>query len=131
MFLVDTSVWINLFSKKPAFQLEAEQLFQLAVSPPIIQELIQGLQTKSSIEQLKSSILALPCTPSVVNLDDYINAAEIYRAGRRRGLTIRSSVDCLIAALAIQQGLTVWHLDRDFTAIATYTNLQVTQDPWT
>jgi hypothetical protein len=130
MFLVDTSVWINLLSKKPGFHLEAEQLFQLAVSPPIVEELIQGLPTRSSFEQLKSSILALPCSPPVVTLDDYMHAAEIYRAGRRRGLTIRSSVDCLIAALAIREGLAVWHLDRDFTPIATYTDLRVTQDPW-
>lgn len=130
MFLVDTSVWINLLGKKPSFHLAPEHLFQLVVSPPIVQELLQGLATGPNFEILKSSILALPCSPKLVSLEDYMHAADIYRAGRRRGLTIRSSVDCLIAALAINQGLPVWHLDRDFTAIASYTNLQVTQDPW-
>jgi hypothetical protein len=130
MILVDTSVWINLLSKKPAFHLEAEQLLQLAVSPPIVQELIQGLVAGPAFETLKSSILALPCNPSAVTLDDYLHAADLYRSGRRRGLTIRSSVDCLIAALAIKQSLPVWHMDRDFAAIATFTNLQVTENPW-
>ncbi len=130
MYLVDTSIWINLLSKKPAFKLQDEHLFQLAVSPPIVQELLQGLTSKTSFEQLKSSILALPCRPSVVSLDDYLCAADIYRSGRRRGVTIRSSIDCLIAALAIREDLPVWHLDRDFTAIASFTDLHVTQHPW-
>ncbi|MBM4252025.1 MAG: PIN domain nuclease [Deltaproteobacteria bacterium] len=130
MYLVDTSIWINLFSKKPRFHLEVEQLFQLAVAPPIVQELIQGLPTGSSYEQMRSSILALPCSPAVVTIDHYLKAADIYRAGRRRGLTIRSSVDCLIAALALEEKLPVWHLDRDFSAIASFTDLHVTEYPW-
>jgi predicted nucleic acid-binding protein len=49
----------------------------------------------------------------------------MYRSGRRRGLTIRSSADCLIAAIAIENRVPVWHKDRDFAAIATFTDLAV------
>jgi predicted nucleic acid-binding protein len=50
-------------------------------------------------------------------------AAETYRQGRGKGYTIRSSADGLIAAVAIEHAVSVWHKDRDFTQIAGYTNL--------
>jgi predicted nucleic acid-binding protein len=55
----------------------------------------------------------------------FVNAAEIYRQGRRRGMTIRSAADCLIAAIALENDATVWHRDRDFDTIAQFTNLKV------
>lgn len=45
-------------------------------------------------------------------------AVDLYRAVRRRGITVRSSVDCLIAACALRHGLTVVHVDRDFDLLA-------------
>jgi predicted nucleic acid-binding protein len=57
-------------------------------------------------------------------VEAFLEAAEIYRSGRRRGYTIRSTVDCLIAAIAIRNGVTVWHKDRDYDSIARYTALR-------
>jgi predicted nucleic acid-binding protein len=57
----------------------------------------------------------------------FVAAAEIYRQGRRRGITIRSSTDCLIAAIAIDYGIPVWHRDRDFRAISRYTALEAVE----
>jgi predicted nucleic acid-binding protein len=57
-------------------------------------------------------------------LETFLAAAAIYRDGRRRGYTIRSTVDCLIAAVAVENGASVWHRDRDFDAIARFTNLR-------
>jgi predicted nucleic acid-binding protein len=51
-------------------------------------------------------------------------AAGLYRAARRAGLTIRSGVDCLIAACAIRHGLTVLHHDRDFDVLARVSPLE-------
>ena len=55
-------------------------------------------------------------------------AAEIYAQGRRQAITIRSSVDCLIAAIAIEHDVPVWHRDRDFDKIAKFTGLQVVSE---
>jgi predicted nucleic acid-binding protein len=52
-------------------------------------------------------------------------AATIYRLLRAKGVTIRKSNDCLIAAYAIEAGLPVAHLDRDFDRIARHTDLAV------
>jgi len=48
----------------------------------------------------------------------YLDAVSLFRAGRRIGVTIRSSVDCLIAACAIRNDLEVLHRDRDYAALA-------------
>lgn len=55
----------------------------------------------------------------------FLAAAEICRLGRIKGYTIRSSADCLIAAIAIENRTPVWHSDRDYEAIAQYTDLQI------
>jgi predicted nucleic acid-binding protein len=57
-------------------------------------------------------------------LELYVAATDIYRRGRRRGLTIRFATDCLIAAIAIRNAVPVWHRDRDFDAIASFTVLE-------
>ncbi len=55
----------------------------------------------------------------------YEEASEIFRIGRRKGMTIRSSIDCLIAAIAIENKIPVSHLDRDFKSIAQFTKLEL------
>ena len=54
----------------------------------------------------------------------FLEAADLYAAARRRGITIRSSVDCLIASIAIWHKTPVWHCDRDFDRLAAFTRLE-------
>ena len=56
---------------------------------------------------------------------DYDNAAAIYRACRKLGVTIRTQIDCLIAAIAIRSNIKVIHHDSDFDAIAQVTKLKL------
>jgi predicted nucleic acid-binding protein len=124
MILVDTSIWINLLGPRPLYAINFEMLLSFATCPPIVQELLQGLPMDHRFDALQASVLALPCLSPSVAVDTYIHAAEIYRSGRKRGLTIRSSVDCLIAAIAIEQKVAIWHKDRDFDMIARFTDLE-------
>jgi hypothetical protein len=71
--------------------------------------------------------LALPVLSDSLPRSVFVAAAEIYRLGHRKGYTIRSSTDCLIAAVAIENGVPVWHQDRDFAAIARYTALEIVE----
>jgi predicted nucleic acid-binding protein len=87
---------------------------------------LQGLRTDKASEIFQERFLALPCLSDPLPLALFVEAAGIYREGCRRGRTIRSSVDCLIAAIAIENGVPIWHRDRDFDAIAQYTPLQIT-----
>lgn len=63
-------------------------------------------------------MLALPCVDSPLSLARFEEAACLHRAARRAGFTVRSGVDCLIAACAIRHGLTVLHKDRDYGVLA-------------
>jgi hypothetical protein len=86
---------------------------------------LQGLKPGAASDAFRAGFLALPVLSDPIPLDLYVAAADIRRSGRRRGRTIRSSVDCLIAAIAIENRVPVWHKDRDFAAIAAYTDLAV------
>ncbi len=129
MILVDTSVWIDLFGKNKLFHISPDQLLTLGICSPVLQEVLQGVREDSVYHRVKESLLALPHFGSPVKLEDYLAAADIYRQGRKKGHTIRSSTDCLIAAIAIRCQVSVWHNDRDFTAIAKYTALQIYKAP--
>jgi hypothetical protein len=127
MILVDTSVWVELLGGRiqpPT----ADQLSQFVTCGPILQEVLQGLRAGSASETFQERFLALPCLGDPLPFALFREAAAIYREGRRRGRTIRSSTDCLIAAIAIDNGVPVWHRDRDFDAIAQYTPLRITRD---
>ncbi len=125
MILVDTSVWIELLGEKPRCPIREEDLLRFVTCGPIVQEVLQGLKPGLQSDAFRRAFLAIPTLSDPIPLTLFVAAAEIYRQGRRRGITIRSSVDCLIAAIAIENRVPVWHRDRDFDAIARYTALDV------
>jgi predicted nucleic acid-binding protein len=124
MILVDTSVWIEMLSSKPGFSIREDDLPHFATCAPVIQEVFQGLRPEPAAAIFREAFLALPVLSDPIPLTLFLAAADIYRQGRRRGVTIRSSVDCLIAAIALANRVPVWHRDRDFSAIARYTALE-------
>ena len=124
MILVDTSVWISLLQRKHRVWLDADELLNFVTCGPIIQELLQGLREDPSSTVFRKDILAIPRVSDPVSTTTFVEASEIYRQGRRKGYTIRSSTDCLIAAIAIQNNVPVWHRDRDYSAITRFTSLR-------
>lgn len=127
MILVDTSIWIELLAGKPCRVIPEEDLLRFATCGPVVQEVLQGLRPGPQSDAFRIAFLAIPVLNDPIPLGLFLSAADIYRQGRRRGITIRSSVDCLIAAIAIDRKVPVWHRDRDFTAIAQYTDLEAVQ----
>jgi len=69
----------------------------------------------------RDAMLAFPIVESPMEEGE---AAELYRAARRNGLTVRSGVDCLIAACALRHALEVLHHDRDYSALARVSDLR-------
>jgi hypothetical protein len=67
----------------------------------------------------------LPVLESSMTVDLYLAAADLYRRARRAGITVRPSVDCLIAACAIRADVAVYHVDRDYDALSRVTALRV------
>jgi hypothetical protein len=124
MMLVDTSVWIELLNGELGSKVTETELLDFVTCGPIVQEVLQGLRDDPASAQVREGLLALPVLSDPLPIALFLSAAEIYRLGRAKGYTIRSSTDCLIAAIAIENGVPVWHKDRDFEAIARYTSLR-------
>lgn len=119
MWLLDTSAWIKVFRKKSPFDLRSVGgLDEVATCLPVIQEVLQGFRDESAFRTAREAMLALPCVESPLPLERFDEGAALFRNARRAGLTVRSGVDCLIAACAIRHGLKVLHCDRDFAALA-------------
>jgi predicted nucleic acid-binding protein len=124
VILVDTSVWIEMLAGRPGYDMRQEDLPLLATCAPVIQEIVQGLRPGAESETFRRAFLAIPVLGDPLSLSTFLAAADIYRQGRRKGFTIRSSVDCLVAAIALEHKVPVWHRDRDFTAITRFTALE-------
>ena len=119
MTLLDTSVWIQVFRQHNPVDIESVVPFdEVVVCLPVIQEILQGFRDEQAFRVARDSLLAIPCVESPLDQDVFIEAADLYRRARRAGFTVRSGVDCLIAACAIRNDLMVIHQDRDYSALA-------------
>ena len=124
MILADASLWVD-FIRNPIHRAKSRAEFSsFVICGPIFQEVIQGLNDGQANAPLRSALLALPRPGDPLMINTFGHAADIFSQGRRRGFTIRSSYACLIAAIAIQNDVVVWHRDRDYTHIAGYTALK-------
>jgi predicted nucleic acid-binding protein len=127
VILVDTSAWIEYLrdTGTPA-ALEVERLLSdrtddIAMCEPIAMEILAGA-TDDAYAELERLVNGLPSLSFDATVD-FRAAAQIYRAGRRLGRTIRSMTDCLIAAVAIRHNATVVHRDADYDVITAVTGL--------
>lgn len=124
MLLVDTSVWIEVFRKPSRLQLQSvADLDEIVTCLPVIQEVLQGFLEERAFRLAREAMFAFPVVESPLRSEVFEEAAQLYRSARRAGVTIRSGVDCLIAACAIRHGITVLHHDRDFSLLATVSPL--------
>ena len=125
MTLLDTSVWIQVFRQHNPVDLESVVPFEeIVVCLPVIQEILQGFRDEQAFRVARDSLRAIPCVESPLDQNLFLEAADLYRRARRAGFTVRSGVDCLIAACAIRNDLVVIHQDRDYSALARVSSLR-------
>jgi len=119
VILVDTSVWIEVFRARRPLDLESVVDFDEVVTClPVTQEVLQGFRDEAAYRRARESMLSLPIVESPLAEDVFVQAVDLYRSARRAGVTVRSSIDCLVAACAIRHDLEVLHLNRDYAALA-------------
>ncbi|MBA7541753.1 Ribonuclease VapC11 [subsurface metagenome] len=124
MYLVDTSVWIKHFSKKDPFNLKKTCLPEERIlCLPVYQEILQGIKSENIFREVQDILDSAIFIENPLAQSIFLEAAGLYRLARKNGLTIRSSVDCLIAACAIKNNITVLHHDRDFSLLSTISML--------
>lgn len=125
MYLVDTSVWIEVFRRPQRLALEDVVEFdEIVTCLPVVQEVLQGFSGEPEFRVARDAMLALPIVESPLGERVFLEAADLFRSARRAGCTVRSGVDCLIAACAIRHGLAVLHRDRDYVSLARISPLQ-------
>jgi predicted nucleic acid-binding protein len=128
MILVDTSIWIAVLRRE--FPVDPDDYEDFYTCGPVMQEVLQGFNDSHLTGKYARFFMDIPRLSDPLQHELFVNAADIYRQGRRRGLTIRSPADCLIAAIALENDATIWHRDRDFDNIAQFTNLKVRRSAW-
>jgi predicted nucleic acid-binding protein len=127
MILVDTTVWVDFFSARETKQVSClvqyiEQKEELCICGIILTEILQGIRSQkeyAQVENLFNSLLYLE-----MDKDTFILAAEIYKSLRLRGITIRKTLDCMIASVAIKYKIPLLHNDRDYMPIEKYCGLE-------
>ena len=129
MTLVDTSAWVEFLraTGSPTHQAVRHLLHDSEpahTTDVVVMEVLAGARDDDHRDRLRRLLARCEHVP-VQGLDDFEAAADLYRACRAGGGTVRALTDCLIAVVALRQSLRVLHADRDFDVIACHTALQV------
>ena len=128
MILADTSAWVEFLratgSEANVRLRDLLERNEIATTDVVLMELLAGARDDSHRDGLRSLLARCQFTPTA-GPSDYENAAELYRACRRAGHTVRALTDCLIASVAIRSDLALLHTDADFDTLARYTALEV------
>jgi predicted nucleic acid-binding protein len=121
MLLLDSSVWIDAMigrvTEATRYVEARDDHEEVAITGVIFQEVLQGIRNAHDYERMRG-ILWSTLVLEPRELSTYELAAQLYMKARAKGFTIRSSNDCLVAALALEHGALLVHNDRDFLALA-------------
>ena len=122
MILVDTSVWIDyLRSKSNPKSDQLDRILDLkipfGITGQIYQEVLQGVSTGKDFNSLKIYFSTFTIYSPLDERESYLQAAHIFFLCRKRGVTVRSSIDCLIVQIAREHHLKLLHHDKDFDYI--------------
>ena len=127
MILVDSSVWIDYLGdvRNPASDRLDNLLGRVALGVPdlVLTEVLQGIRSPSGFERTRQLMLTFPVV-TVGGVEVAIRAAENYRTLRSLGVTIRKTVDTLIATRCLMDGHALLHSDRDFEPFVEHLGLR-------
>jgi predicted nucleic acid-binding protein len=128
VILVDSSVWIDYFgaADTPQVALLDSLLGRspLAVGDLIAAEVLQGVRDDQAFKVVKQALEAFDHI-ELVGYDIAVKASQNYRKLRSMGITVRKTIDTLIATRCIEDGLTLLHADKDFLPFAEHLGLKV------
>ena len=130
MILADTSAWVEFLRARdtPAHHALRARLRagEVAFTDPVQMEVLAGARDRAHLVELRRLFFSLSYLP-VAGRDDWDDAASMFRAARRAGLTVRSQLDCVIAAVAVRTGTAVLHHDADFARLAVVADVPVAE----
>jgi len=129
VIVIDTSVWIDVLNDSDSPQASRcvellEDGAPLALTDVIFTEILQGFRHERDARRVERHLRAFPIL-RLEDIDDFARAAELYRKARRTGITIRKTLDCLIAAPCVRDGVPILHADDDFDRLASCSELEI------
>jgi len=128
MILVDSSVWIDYFNGKKSSQTDWLDSslgdIPIIIGDLILTEVLQGFQNDKDFNIAKDLLSGIPFEPMggrTLALESAMN----YRYLRRKGVTVRKTIDVIIGTFCIHNQLTLLHCDRDFDPMVTFLGLEI------
>jgi predicted nucleic acid-binding protein len=127
MILIDSSVWIDYFNGKKTSK--TDWLDQALGNKPIIMgdlilaEVLQGFQDENDFRKAKNALLDFPFM-EMVGQNIAIKSAINYRFLRKKGATVRKTIDVMIGTFCIHHHFSLLHDDRDFDPLEKYLKLK-------
>lgn len=132
MIIVDSSVWIDALrgtsTPQARWLQSAVGKADIGLTSLIVCEVLQGITKPSQFRGFQQDLLQFPVFETV-DAQLATMAARNYLFLRSRGITIRTTIDCVIATFCITRGFSLLHNDRDFTPFAEHLGLSVFDPP--
>jgi len=130
--LVDSSVWIDYFNGVGTPQTDHLDALlgreEVVVGDLILAEVLQGFRDDRDLERAREALLSVPVL-AMGGRDLALASAAHFRTLRRRGVTLRSTIDCWIATFCLRQNLELLHADRDFDHFRRHLGLRTVELP--
>ncbi len=130
MIIVDSSVWIGYFNgnitPKTDWLDSALGNQSIVVGDLILTEVLQGFQSDKDFKKAKSLLLNFPVV-EMLGREVALKSALNYRHLRKKGVTIRKTIDVIIGSFCIHNTFSLLHDDRDFVPLEKHLNLKVVQ----
>jgi len=128
MILVDSSVWIDYFNGKLTQSSEFLDAIlgveNIIMGDLIIAEVLQGFRSDNDFKKAKSLLLAFD-VHQLLNETIAIKSAENFRLLRKKGITVRKTIDSIIATYCIENQISLLHSDKDFLPFSQYLGLHL------
>ena len=127
MIVVDTTVWADWFNDadSPAVRRldGALERQDVGLVPAVLTEVLQGFRADGDFDRARGLLVQLPVL--ALDVEGHVAAARLFRRLRSRGVTVRGTIDCIIAQTCITAGVELLSTDQDFAAIARHTPLRL------
>ena len=128
MIMVDSSVWIDYFN---GVQTDASDFLDaalgnknLVIGDLILTEVLQGFKSEKDFNQGKRLLTSLD-VHSLLSQELAVISAQNFRYFRKKGITVRKTIDVIIATYCIENDIALLHSDRDFLPFAEHLGLKV------
>lgn len=127
MIVVDTSVWVDYFNGKPTPQADALETLlgtrEILVGDLILTEILQGFREDRDFRQALRLLRSFTVV-TMLGPDLALRSAQHYRALRKRGVTVRKTIDVIIGTYCLEHQIPLLHNDRDFIPMVQHLGLR-------